>query len=372
MHLASHHPIFSAMRPILSDLWRKTIMNEPTQAEPSVTAPAAALAPAAAETQVDPGYQGVLKYLVYSLSLPERALRTSSAVVGGALRESTALLVPQAFQNSKTYSVMVRQMLDFLAHDVGGVAAAARSRAEDPVENFVARKAVGSFVEMAGAATLHMSPLMLLAVISDVAYGSQVFLKELSEELKQQGLIDETSSIEHADDLLAAVAQASSVTASALDTPPLSIEGLKQVIDQTREAVRQINPAQVIPQAELGRLWHDMRDMAGRENVSLLNISTAMTLYSLDRIGTLGKGALSTVRVAGTLLDRHVIEHYTEALGQIRRQGFYRTLSESSRPYIEAVWHNFSTDRPTVTEDLLNGKLLGRAWQGMRGWLKRH
>ena len=134
-----------------------------------------------AEKATDPGYSAVRKYLVYTLSLPERALRTGGAVVGGALRESTALLVPQAFQNSQTYSLMVKQMLDFLAEDVGGVQRAGRAN-EPPVENFVARKAVGNFIDLAGRATFHVSPLTLLAIVSDIAYGSQSYLQELGRE----------------------------------------------------------------------------------------------------------------------------------------------------------------------------------------------
>ena len=48
------------------------------------------------------------------------------------------------------------------------------------VNHYVTRKAVGNFVDMASLATLHVSPLMLLAAVSDLAYGSQVYLKELA------------------------------------------------------------------------------------------------------------------------------------------------------------------------------------------------
>ena len=67
--------------------------------------------------------KSVRDYLIYTLSLPERALRTTSGVAGGAIRESAALLVPQAFQDSKTYGVLVGQTLKFLCENVGGVQA---------------------------------------------------------------------------------------------------------------------------------------------------------------------------------------------------------------------------------------------------------
>ena len=318
----------------------------------------------------DPGYSSVRKYLLYTLSLPERTLRSGASLVGGAVRESAALLVPQAFQSSKTYSTMVRQMLDFLVEDVGGVA----KRTDDPtappaVDNFVARKTVGNFIELAGLATLHLSPLTLLAVVSDVAYGSKTYLKELAEELKKEGVISADSTIDHVDDLLAAVAKTSGTLASAFDTPPLSVEGLKQTIDQTRAAVTSMDPAAVIPQAEIQRMWTEMHDLAKRDGVGLLDVSTAVTLSALGKIGDVGRGALSGVRVAGTLFDRHVIEHYEQALERVRTRGYYATLSEASGPYIEAVWTNFSTDRGTITEGVFSGQYIGQAWSAARRWL---
>ena len=88
----------------------------------------------------DPGYGSVRDFLLYSLSIPERTLRSATSVVGGTLRESAVLLVPQAFQSSKTYSIFVTQMLDFLVEDVGGVERADEDGKSTKVENFVARK----------------------------------------------------------------------------------------------------------------------------------------------------------------------------------------------------------------------------------------
>ncbi len=316
----------------------------------------------------DPGFAGVRDFLLYGLSLPERTLRSASGVLSGTLRESTSLLVPQAFRSSKTYNVLIQQMLDFMAEDVGGV-----QRSEDPdappkIENYVARKAVGNFIEMAGLATLHLSPILLLAVVSDVAYGSQAYLKELADELKQQGVIDQDSTVDQVDDLLEAVAGAARTTAGAFDTPPLSVDGLKQTIDETRQAVRSIDPTKIIPEAEVRRLWGDIHRTATSQGVNPLAVSSAMTLYSLGKIGAVGCGALSTVKAAGTLLDRHVIDHYGDALRDIRDNGIYASLAETSRPYIDAVWQNFSSEKATITEDVLSGRLLGRAWGAARRW----
>ena len=323
----------------------------------------------AEEDHKDPGYASVRDFLLFGMSLPERTLRSATGVLSGTLRESASLLVPQAFQNSKTYHVFIRQGLTFLAEDVGGVAASEDPNAPKQVENFVARKAVGNFIELAGLATMHLSPLIVLAVVSDVAYGSQAYLREVADDLKRQGIIDENSTVDHVDDLLDAVAGAAKTTATAFDTPPLSVSGLKETIDQTCESVKQIDPAKAVPQAEVKRLWDEIHETATSQGVNPFAVSSAMTLYSLEKIATVGRGALSTAKAAVTLFDRHVIDHYSAALGDIREKGYYASLRETSQPYVDAVWHNFSTEKTTVTEDLLSGRLIGRTWNAARRWL---
>jgi len=305
----------------------------------------------------------------YWLSLPERALRSGTGLLGGVLRESAALLVPRSFQNSHTYTVMVRQMLDFLVHDVGRVAAGDTPSSTAEVDNYVARKAVGNFVDMASLATLHVSPLMLLAAVSDLAYGSQVYLKELAEELKTQGVIDENSRIDHVNDLLSAVSEASAATGKVFNTHPLSVDALRATIEEARAAIRTPGGGQLPAPAEVERMWQEMRDISQREGVSLLAVSGAATMRALDKFTTLGRGALSGVKVAGSLVDRHVLDHYSRALADIRTKGLYQSLSETSQPYIGAVWENFQSNNSTVTEDLLSGKLLNSSWRAARRWL---
>lgn len=329
--------------------------------------PADPPAPDAAETTDEPGFSQVYQHLMFGLSLPERALRSTSALVGGALTESASLLVPQAFRDSKSYEVFVSQMLDFMVHDVGRVQAG--QDASPQVEGFVARKAVGSFIDLAGMATLHLSPLAVLAIVSDVAYGSQAYLHELSAELKEAGVIDQDTTIDHAADLLAALGDTSRTTANVFDMPPISVEGLRETIEQTRAAASELNATRLIPKAEVTQLWNEMHELATRQHVSLLDVSSTMSLYTIGKVGQVGKGTLSTVKVAGNMFDRHIFYHYRSGLNDIQEKGLYVILAECSGPYISAVWENFSTDKTTVTEDLLSGKLLGRAWSGVRGWL---
>lgn len=315
-----------------------------------------------------PSASSIRDYLLYGLSLPERAIRGTAGVVGGTLRESAAILVPQSFRNARTYRIFIGQMLDFMAEDMAGVDHEHRP-GPPRVENYVARKTVGNFVDLTTLATLHVSPMLLLALVGDIAYGSKTYLKELAEDLEVRGVIEDAGAVRQADDLLDAVAEASQKTAQTFDTPPLSVDGLQDTIRQTRESVAEMNPARVIPKKELDRLWGRIRATAKGEGVSPLAVSGLMTLGTLEKIGKIGTGTLSTVRVAGSLVNRHVFDHYRDALADIHRVGFYKTLSASGRPYANALWRNFSTQRATLTEEFIKGGGAGRTWRRVRGWV---
>ena len=320
----------------------------------------------------DPGIARVRSYLLYGLSLPERTLRSTTAVVGGALDSSMKLLVPQAFRSSRSYTIFVQQMLDFMVEEMGRVDLPEDEESEvsdDPeVESFVARKTVGSFVEIAGWATLHVSPVTVLAIFSDLAYGSKTYLNELSLELKSQGVIDPDTTIDQVSDLLDAVSKTSGMTAQNFDMPPISVEGLRQTVEQTRKAIAETSPTKLIPQSELKRLWNEMKETAEQQEVNLFSISSTMTLYALNKVGTVGKSTVSAVTVAGNMFDRHILDYYRSGLGEIRSRGVYTTLRENSQPYMEAAWNNFSTSQSTITEDLVTGTLLVRAWRSLRAW----
>ena len=62
-------------------------------------------------------------------------------------------------------------------------------------------------------------------------------------------------------------------------------------------------------------------------------------------------------------MNRHVLDHYRDALGDINRDGFYATLSASSRPYVNALWRNFSSERATLTEEFVRSGGVGRTWR---------
>jgi hypothetical protein len=292
------------------------------------------------------------KNLLYGISLPERLLRSGIGLTAGAVKEVAGVLIPQSFQSAKSYEIAIENSLRFLTETIGGVEGTVIGA--DQAGEHVARKAVGNFVDLAGLATLHVSPMWVLAAISDIAYGSSTYVREVATELKAQGVIDDTSTIHQIDDVLDAIQRSSGSAASTFDTPPLSVDEMRATLDQIRTELGEADLRKVFPENEVRRLWTEMQMTATQENVGLLEVSGAMTMQMLQGVKTVSSGALTGIRVAGGLFEKKVWKHYVDALTRIREQGFYETVAESYGPYVDAVWNNFAGERETWTEQIFD------------------
>jgi hypothetical protein len=312
------------------------------------------------------------RFLLYTVSLPERAVRSTVGLTAGAAREAAHALVPQAFQSSKTYEIVVANSLRFLVEDVGGVESRPSTSEAAPVDHYLARKAVGNFVDLAGVATLHLSPIWVFAVVSDVAYGSKSYVRELAKELHERGLIKETSRIDQVDDLLEAIQKTTAETASLIATPPLSVEQLKRTLERTRAAIAGADQAALPSEAEVHAHWQEMRAISTTEGISLLGVSGALTLHMLGKVEAVAQGAIVGVEVAGGLVNRNIVGHYVDGLRTIRQQGFYHVVRTSATPYTQAVWRNFASERETLTTQIVTGRLFANLWNSLRRRFRPH
>jgi hypothetical protein len=312
------------------------------------------------------------RFLLYTVSLPERVVRSTVGVTAGAAKEAAHALVPEAFQSSKTYELVVVNSLKFLVENVGGVEVQRATGEAPPVDQFLARKAVGNFVDLAGVATLHLSPIWVFAVVSDVAYGSKAYVRELAVELHERGLIKETSRIDRVDDLLEAIQKTTAETASLIATPPLSVEQLKLTLQRTRSAIAAADLAALPSQAELEAHWHEMRTISSKEGVSLLGVSGALTLHMLGKVEAVAQGTLVGVEVAGGLVNRNILSYYVDGLRTIHERGFYHVVRTSATPYTQAVWRNFASQHETLTSQIVTGRLFRKLWKSVRGKKRLH
>lgn len=297
-------------------------------------------------------HPGFVKSLMYGMSLPERIVRSAVGLTAGTVREAAQLMIPKSFQSSKSYEVAITNSLNFLTDVVGGFDAKDDSPAD--VGEHLAKKAVGNFVDLAGVATLHISPMWMLAAVSDVAYGSSTYLKELAVELEKQGIIDEASTIHHVDDFLDAIQNTSGQVASSFDKPPLSVDELKQFVAETRASVSKAEIQKLIPESEMRKYWESLHQAAIQEKVTPFEAATAVAMHTAQQASAITHTGITGVRVAGSLLQRNILQHYQDSLQLLYNEGFLNVIRGTYQPYVSQVWSNFSADRKSWTESIFD------------------
>lgn len=351
----------------------------------SANASAPGTKPAAIDMEkqtVGEAFSSLQRLLHYSTGLPE-SLRSAGAYASELVRESANWLVPSAFRNSHSYSVFVQQMFDYVVKDLAGAwrgeTAEKSSRVEDGTTQeeidqqsyqvFLARKTVGSLLDMTALATFHLSPLLVLAVYSEIAYDSQKIMQLLGVRLKEQGIIPEKTVVEDTTSLMAALEKAAKIAAKMFEQPPLSMLGLQRTIDETRATVAQVKPEKLFPLAEIDQLWRQMELAARDQKASIWDVSATISIVALNNIQAIDDGGLVSLEIVGNMYQEQIIDHYWEGLRAIERHGLLPTLSRACQPYVETVWTNYSVDQRTWREQLLSGELIKWGWSQL-SWPK--
>jgi hypothetical protein len=288
----------------------------------------------------------------FAASIPERVLRSAAAVVGGALHETGALVLPRFIRRSRFYEATAKNLLRVAIEGVGGVknAPAARSpvrqravervRGELPPTDQLSprelakRKGAGNVVELGSIAAFGFSPLWLLAAASDLLRGSRVYLNALVLELKRTGVLAEDAEFGSVEELLEALERGTGRTARLIDIPPLELAELRTSIDELRA------DADALPSSdELSAAYRGLVRTAERERRPLLEVSTGV-----------GMAFLTSARHVGR---EHVVVPYREDWRPLRREGFAAYARRVAAPYARAVTSHFDAERPTWTERLI-------------------
>jgi hypothetical protein len=269
----------------------------------------------------------------YFLSLPERAARTLAAVVGGALYETSRVVLPEFVRQSRLYQATVARLLRLAVELVGGVEGVYEAE-PIPAIDLLARKTAGNAVELASILAVGWSPLWLLAAAADVAGGSKVYLRALEAELKRLGLLPAVSDVSTVEDLLARVETTSGVLADAIDVPPFRPADLRSSWEALRRQV-----TDPLNAAGLAALAADLQRAVRREGRPVQELA-----------GALGLGA---ARAGVRLGTAYVLDYYREALRDVAREGFDAYLRRATRPYLRRVAGHLDPAMPTHTERLL-------------------
>lgn len=137
----------------------------------------------------------------YVLSLPERAVRSLSALSGGLLREIRTVALPASLRRTTLYRTMVDVALRFMIEVVGQVEGVYPADAEF-AENAILKRAASHGIELLGIVAFHASPIWVLAALADITGGGRKLIQEISQALKEEGLLDKDARFETMEQVL--------------------------------------------------------------------------------------------------------------------------------------------------------------------------
>jgi hypothetical protein len=292
----------------------------------------------------------------YLVSLPERLVRSASALAGGLLREAGEAALPAAVRRTRLYRTMVEAVLRFLIEQVGEVEGAFPAEGK-LAEDFLLRRTAGNGLEMIGLLTFRASPVWVLAAFADLSGAGRHLIREISESLKAEGLMPADAEPSTMDQVLDALEASAGRAAEAINTPPLDVAALRAEWAAVKEPLAGM-PKPGIELLE--RQWRDLRATAMKEGRSVFELSTVMALSAVTRLPGqfvwLGKSARAAARRASQLLSVNILDHYTRTLEEIREQGLLPWWTREFRPYLAGAARAFHPEKRTWTERLLGRK----------------
>ena len=295
----------------------------------------------------------------YILSLPERAIRSLGALSGGLLREIGSVALPPGIRRTTLYRTMVEVTLRFLIEEVGQVKGIYPYQ-DQLAQNFLLQRTASHGIELLGVLAFRASPVWVLAALADITGGGHKLIQEISEAMKEEGLLDRNTRFERVDQVLDGLEQTSSHLAQTLNLPPVDVAGLRREWETLKDGLHSIPPKSLPSMERLENIWSDLRRTASTQGRSVFTISSLMAVSTLAHVPAnllwLSRAAQLAVRRTGTVVGGALLEHYSQTLDEISHAGFLGYWTREFRPYLRAAAEQFTPKNVSLTERLLRRK----------------
>ncbi len=259
----------------------------------------------------------------YLASLPERTVRAVVSIATGVSSLTVKILLPDFLRNTTVYRVTFGMLQQFLIEKVAQI-----ESQESPYrlkDKYAARKVAGTVLEGIGLVSVHFSPVWALAILSDVADGSTVYLKKLIEDLKEDGLVDPEGEYDSVTMLLEGIREGSRIGASAIDMPPIDAKEWEKTY------------------REMEAIFQQMKKVSKENRISINRLSGAMSIDLMKRMG----------KTSGKLMADTMLDSYRRSLDEMAKTGAVDYIQNHMRPFVRQVGVQFEKNRPSVTERLI-------------------
>jgi len=293
------------------------------------------------------------------MSLPERAIRSLGALSGGLLREIGNVALPASIRRTILYRTMVDVALRFLIEEVGQVEGIYPTEGR-LAENFLLKRTASHGIELLGILAFHASPIWVLAALADASGGGRKLIREISEALQEEGLLEREVHFETMEQVLDGLEKTTGHLANTLNLPPVNIPGLRREWLQLKDELRTIPPKNVPALDRIESVWDGLRRSAAQQNRSVFVVSSLMAVSTVAHVPAnllwLSRAARSAARRTGRVLGEAILDHYADALAEIATTGFIPYWTREFRPYLHGAAAQFAPAHESFTERLLRGQ----------------
>jgi hypothetical protein len=292
----------------------------------------------------------------YLFSLPERLVRSAVGLGAGLFREVGDVAIPKAIRRGQLYRNLVDVTLRFLIEEIGGVEGTYPTE-EKLAGDFLARRTAGNALELLGIVAFRASPVWVLAALADLCGAGRHLIPEIAEALKAEGLLEKDREFATVDQMLDGLERTSSRLAANVNTPPLDVATLRREWHALRDEAGSIAPGTLPSRETLGDLWAELKSESARQNRSVFEMSSMLAVSAAsalpDTIRWLSSSAKTAATRTGQVFAAALLDHYRQTLSEIRVVGFIRYTSRQLRPYLRAAFEQFSPERRTITQRLV-------------------
>ncbi len=290
--------------------------------------------------------------------MPERLVRSISALAGGLLREAGVILLPVRLRRTALYRVMVDVTLRFLIEELGRVKGVYPKSAD--LEDFLVKRTASHGIELLGLLTLHVSPIWVLAALADATGAGHALIEQIAESLKQEGLLERDAHFETLDQVLNGLEKTSAHLADTLNMPPVTLSGLRQEWQKLRDVLPTVPAASLPNLVTLETLWTKLLAASAAEHQSVFALCSTLAVGALAELPAsvlwLSRAAQTAAKRTGQLLGETLLDHYVLALNEIAAAGFLEYWRKQFRPYLTAAALQFAPANESTTERLLRSK----------------
>jgi hypothetical protein len=293
----------------------------------------------------------------YLLSVPERLIRAVLGLGAGVAREASEVAIPEPIRRSQLYQNLVDTTLTFLIEQVGG-GGPPESGGEPAPGDFLVRRAAGNAVELLGIVAFRASPVWVLAALADVCGMGRHLIPEIAEALKAQGLLDGDAEFSSVDELLDGLERTSSRVARTLNTPPLDVAGLREEWASIREEARALQPTSLPSRETIGTLWNQLKSESARQGRSIFETSSMLAVSAVrstpEGVRWLSRSTKVGAKRTSEVFAAALLDYYRETLREIKDTGYATYAVRQMRPYVHAAASQFSPERRTFTERVID------------------